>query len=183
MAHPLLKNVPSRNEFWLADGRSLKNLKELALALQDMDETTFRRHVNQHKNDFHSWVRDVHQDRKLAGTLLKIQKKEHVFNAVQKRVQELFKSENFLPNLKPKKSLPNSEVFSKWSWYQQPMIWVTLIVSLLAVFLVSTLSQTSVTGAVVSEVMGRGVALLGMTLLVSGILFMVAGVKWKQREN
>ena len=179
MAHSLLKNVPSRNEFWLADGTSLKNLKELALALQDMDETTFRRHVNQHKNDFHSWVRDVHQDRKLAGTLLKIQKKEHAFNAVQKRVQELLKPEKSLPNLKLEKSLPNPDVFSQWSWYQQPIIWATLVVSLLAVVLVSTLSQTSVTGAAVSEVMGRGVALLGITLLVSGILFIVAGVKRK----
>ena len=43
MVHPLLKAVPRNRQFWVADGRSLRNLEELALALQDMDETTFRK--------------------------------------------------------------------------------------------------------------------------------------------
>lgn len=201
MVHPLLKEVLSRNQFWVADGRSLKNLEDLALALQDMDETTFRQHVNKHKNDFHSWVRDVHQDKKLAGTLLKIKQKKHAFKAVQERVKELIHPEEVLqkkegknkeelknisvPSSPRKKSLRENNIssnfFPKVSWYRQTTVWVVLVFTLLAVALVGTISPIVVTGAAVGSVVGRGTALLGMTLIITGFLFIVSAVRSPKR--
>ncbi|MBI2666651.1 hypothetical protein HYX13_03505 [Candidatus Woesearchaeota archaeon] len=205
MVHPLLKAVSSHNQFWVADGRSLKNLEELAGALQDMDETTFRQHVNAHKNDFHSWVRDVHQDKKLAGTLLKIKQKEHTFHAIQKRIQELLPPENSLQqqimrkrkndSLKRNAFLKNTEIkqhskkkllaretvsmdiFSKNSWHSQSTVLVIIVGALLAVAFVGTASHAVVTGAAVGGVVGRGAKLIGITLLTAGILFIVAAVR------
>jgi len=167
MVHPLLKAVPRNRQFWVADGRSLRNLEELALALQDMDETTFRRHVNVHKNDFHAWVRDVHQDKKLSGALLRIKKKEHASTAVQKRIRELLSEESY--------SL--SDNFSSSSRKIHPTVWLVIIGAVLAVAFIGTISHTVITGAVVSDAAGRETTLIGVTLLVAGIFFIVAAVR------
>jgi len=68
---PRLADAPDEKRFWLADGRYLKNLDELAAALRDMSAETFAYHVNEGKNDFAIWVRDVFGDNELAAALLK----------------------------------------------------------------------------------------------------------------
>lgn len=57
--------------FYLNDGRSLKSLKELAEALKNMDENTFKYHVAKDKNDFANWVKDVFGNKKLSSDLKK----------------------------------------------------------------------------------------------------------------
>ncbi len=69
MAQKLLGDVPVDKPFWSQDGRTLKNLQELAAALKEMSDETFRYHLNEAKNDFSNWVRDVVGDEKLAGDL------------------------------------------------------------------------------------------------------------------
>ena len=52
--------------FVLATGVPLKNLKELASALENMNDWVFRHHVNDHRNDFATWVRDVLREDELS---------------------------------------------------------------------------------------------------------------------
>ncbi len=65
-----LADVPQEYEFWCNDGRILRNLRELRDAFAVMNEYTFTYHVNDAKNDFCNWVRDIVRDDILAGELL-----------------------------------------------------------------------------------------------------------------
>jgi hypothetical protein len=65
-----LGDVPEEKRFWCHDGRYLKNLEELEVALDQMTEETFLYHSNETKTDFSNWVRDVIGDEKLAKDLL-----------------------------------------------------------------------------------------------------------------
>lgn len=56
--------------FWVNNGPILKNLEELANALQSMSDETYRYHANKEKNDFSKWVSDVIGNKKLANDLL-----------------------------------------------------------------------------------------------------------------
>ncbi|MBN1157326.1 hypothetical protein JXA85_06905 [Candidatus Woesearchaeota archaeon] len=87
-----LQDVPAENVFWVQDGRVLKNLEELHMALSEMSDETFQHHVNEEKNDFHNWVRDVINDRMLAKELAKAKDKNAAHKKVKSRVQKLHKS-------------------------------------------------------------------------------------------
>ena len=67
-----IENVPEDKAFWLCDGRVLRNLNDLSEALKNMDKGVFDHHVNNEKNDFSSWIRDVVGDDRLAKGLMKI---------------------------------------------------------------------------------------------------------------
>ena len=77
--------------FWVNNGPILKNMEELANALPDMADDTFRHHVNNEKNDFSSWVRDIIGDQKLANDLLSSKNRESALNKVRNRLNSLKK--------------------------------------------------------------------------------------------
>jgi hypothetical protein len=60
------KSVGPEQYFFLSDGTPLKNLLELASALEDMTDEVFGHHVSEHKNDFAKWANDVFNDEELA---------------------------------------------------------------------------------------------------------------------
>ena len=62
----VLGEAPVEHHFVVADGRKIKNIIELADALETMSEDIFRHHVNDFKNDFSAWVKDVFYDHSLA---------------------------------------------------------------------------------------------------------------------
>jgi len=66
-----LNDVPQGKAFWCYDGREFRNLAELAAALTDMSQETYRHHVSGSNNDFSNWVRDVVGDATLANQLAK----------------------------------------------------------------------------------------------------------------
>lgn len=66
-----LGDVPQDKVFWRHDGGAVKNLDELAAALRQMSEETFRYHAAGGKSDFSNWVRDVIGDGTLANQLQK----------------------------------------------------------------------------------------------------------------
>ena len=70
-AEELLKDVPPDKRFWCQDGRVLKNMRDLEVALNEMGEVTFRNHRNETKNDFSKWVKDVVGDKELSKDLQK----------------------------------------------------------------------------------------------------------------
>ena len=54
------------NYFVLVNGIPLKNLKELAVSLDGMNEWVFNHHVNESRNDFAAWIGDVFKEHSLA---------------------------------------------------------------------------------------------------------------------
>ena len=54
-----LKEAPADKYFYLHNGMTIKDLDELAVALNLMDRETFEYHVNNDKNDFSNWVKEI----------------------------------------------------------------------------------------------------------------------------
>lgn len=52
-------HTPSHNYFVLSDGSKIRSLQELSEFMHSMDDSVFFSHVNQSKNDFATWVKDV----------------------------------------------------------------------------------------------------------------------------
>ncbi|OGM02085.1 hypothetical protein A3K72_00025 [Candidatus Woesearchaeota archaeon RBG_13_36_6] len=55
--------------FYSIDGKIIKSLADLHLALKLMDEKHFYFHVNEEKNDFANWIRDVLEERELSDRI------------------------------------------------------------------------------------------------------------------
>ena len=72
--------------FTCHDGIHVKNLQELASALEQMSDDTFYYHVNESKNDFSKWVRDVIGDDKLSRDLDKTTNRLQAAKSVAARI-------------------------------------------------------------------------------------------------
>ena len=82
----ILGEAPEEHHFVVADGKKLKNVLELADALETMSEEIFRHHANEFKNDFSSWVRDVFYDHSLAEDISRAKNKLETQIAILRRV-------------------------------------------------------------------------------------------------
>ena len=85
----LQKQVPDDKVFWCCDGRAFRSLKDLAVALEEMSEEIYQRHVNGEKNDFSNWVHDVVGDVTLAHQLRKAKSRETAARRVTDRLEWL----------------------------------------------------------------------------------------------
>jgi hypothetical protein len=86
MAEKRLGGVPQEKQFWCHDGKVLRSLPELGMALGQMNEETFRHHLSGSRNDFSNWVRDVIGDEKLSRDLLKSTTQAQAAKSVDDRV-------------------------------------------------------------------------------------------------
>ena len=82
----MLGDVAQEKQFYSADGRYLKNMPELELALRDMGDETFSYHSSDVKKDFSNWVRDVIGDDKLSRDLLKSANRAQAAKSVADRI-------------------------------------------------------------------------------------------------
>lgn len=73
-----LAQAPAEHYFVLVDGRTLKDVKELADVLEDMHENTWGHHVNNERNDFANWVNDIFKEEELARQIRESQGKHHL---------------------------------------------------------------------------------------------------------
>lgn len=62
--------------FYVCDGTVIKTLNELPDALRNMSPEAFTYHVNEQKNDFYNWVKDVFQISSLARRIKSTKRKE-----------------------------------------------------------------------------------------------------------
>ena len=86
----VLGEAPVEHHFVVADGRKIKNIIELADALETMSEEIFRHHVNDFKNDFSTWVKDVFYDHSLAEDIARAKNRLETQIAILRRlVKEL----------------------------------------------------------------------------------------------
>ena len=82
----ILGEAPEEHHFVVADGKKLKNILELADALETMSEEIFRHHANEFKNDFSSWVKDVFYDHSLAEDISRAKNKFETQIAILRRI-------------------------------------------------------------------------------------------------
>jgi len=85
----LLSNIEPTKEFYLKDGRIVKNLIELFDAILDMDESTFRYHRNNEKNDFYNWIMHVVCDVRLANDIARAKTKTTTLRRIKERIDYL----------------------------------------------------------------------------------------------
>lgn len=90
-ARKYLGNIQPEQCFWVNNGPILKNLEELADTLPQMNDETFHHHVNNEKNDFSNWIKDVIGDQKLANDLLSSRDKESAVKKLSTRLNSLKK--------------------------------------------------------------------------------------------
>ena len=86
IAENWLDEVPDGKQFHCADGRVMKNLSELELALKEMSEETFCYHSSETSSDFGNWVRDVIGDEKLSRDLQKSTSRAQAVKKVADRI-------------------------------------------------------------------------------------------------
>lgn len=84
-----LRDVPPENCFWCCDGRVLKNLYELSQAFNEMTDETFNYHVNEDKNDFATWIKEIIGDKKLVADLVKARNRKVASRKVSERISSL----------------------------------------------------------------------------------------------
>ncbi len=85
----LLSDAKEENSFNLQNGGRLKNLRELAEALDIMPGEVFLHHVTEEKNDFVNWVNDVIGDKELAKEISKTRLRSIMLSKVANRVKKL----------------------------------------------------------------------------------------------
>ena len=88
-AERILADVKPECCFWINNGPIIRNLQEMANALNYMKEETFKHHTNEQKNDIANWVRDVLRDEALADSISKNVSKEKILKKIKNRVKEL----------------------------------------------------------------------------------------------
>jgi hypothetical protein len=88
-AEKLLADVPEEHLFWCNDGLIFRNMRALSVGLASMSDETFAYHVNDEKNDFSTWLKDVIEDEKLAEDMQKPITRQQAAKKVNDRVSFL----------------------------------------------------------------------------------------------
>jgi len=79
-------NAPAENYFVLCNGQPVKNVKELADVLDNLEDHVFNHHVRPDHNDFTAWIKDIFQDTELAQKLADVKDKEHMQLVLYKHI-------------------------------------------------------------------------------------------------
>ena len=69
LAMKILSDAGSDKEFRFCNGLHIKNLNELLLAFETIEDDVYQFHANNEKNDFSSWAKDVFEDEELASNI------------------------------------------------------------------------------------------------------------------
>jgi hypothetical protein len=72
----IFSNAPEEHYFVLCNGQQVKNVKELADALEVLDDDVFNHHVTFDRNDFANWINDIFSDAELAAALAGVKDKK-----------------------------------------------------------------------------------------------------------
>ena len=91
-----LKEAPEGKYFYVHNGMTLRNLDELAVSLELMDGKIFEYHVNNDKNDFSNWVKEVIKEEDLAKELFDIKSKTASAERIKKYITRVSKKEEHI---------------------------------------------------------------------------------------
>jgi hypothetical protein len=79
-------DAPENSCFMLCNGKPVKNIKELADVLEELEDQVFNYHVTPEKNDFATWVKDIFKDVELAEKLAGVKDKKHMQLVLYKHI-------------------------------------------------------------------------------------------------
>jgi len=88
ISRKVLGEAPQKFEFYLQDGQKLRSVYELVDALEHMSEDIFKQHVNEAKNDFSNWIKDVFEEPHVAKEIKKVQNKIEMQKVLMKKLIE-----------------------------------------------------------------------------------------------
>jgi hypothetical protein len=80
------RDAPETSYFILCNGKPVKNIKELADVMEEIEDQVFNHHVNTEKNDFAKWVKDIFNDIELAEKLAGVKEKKHMQLVLYKHI-------------------------------------------------------------------------------------------------
>lgn len=80
------RNASKKHYFILCNGKPVKNIKELADLMEDLEDQVFNHHVRTDGNDFAKWIKDIFKDIELAEKLAGAQDKEHMQLVIYKHI-------------------------------------------------------------------------------------------------
>jgi hypothetical protein len=80
------RDAPDSKCFVLCNGKPVKNVKELADVLDDLEDHVFNHHVRPDHNDFATWVKDIFNDVELAQKLADAKDKKHMQLVIYKHI-------------------------------------------------------------------------------------------------
>ncbi|MGB9748296.1 MAG: hypothetical protein ACPLWC_00400 [Candidatus Woesearchaeota archaeon] len=89
----LLAVVEDERAFFV-DNKRIKSLKELVEELKTMNEELFRKHVNEEKNDFANWIKDVFGEEEIARKIYAINDRQEIINILNAEIEKAEKREN-----------------------------------------------------------------------------------------
>jgi len=76
------KTAPKGYEFVLSTGEQINTIPELKSKLIELDSNLFKEHVNDSKNDFANWIRDVFKEYELAHIVRGLKTKDEIINVL-----------------------------------------------------------------------------------------------------
>ncbi|KYK24701.1 hypothetical protein AYK26_06535 [Euryarchaeota archaeon SM23-78] len=82
----LRKIAPKEKYFILCNGKPVKNIKELADILEELEDNVFNHHVRVDGNDFAKWVEDIFKDVELAEKIAGVKDKKHMQLVIYKHI-------------------------------------------------------------------------------------------------
>lgn len=80
--------MDKNRNFHTIDGKDIKNFEEMIETVKSMNDSVFNYHVNDKKNDFYNWIRDVLKMYDLAEDIKNIYSKSH-FLIILKKYRDL----------------------------------------------------------------------------------------------
>jgi len=80
------RDAPDASYFVLCNGKPVKNIKELADVMEELEEEVFNHHVTPDKNDFATWIKDIFKDIELAEKLAGVKDKKHMQLVLYKHI-------------------------------------------------------------------------------------------------
>src|SRR3989338_6705055 len=102
--------LPEHHYFFLKTGESIKSLTELQQKIAWIDQDTFSHHVNDYKNDFANWIKEVLKDAELAEKVKAIKTREDLQNLLAIKKTPLVSTKQ---KIKPFKAMPGVKKLAK----------------------------------------------------------------------
>ena len=125
----LTQTISPGSYFKLSNGQIIKNLKELPDIIQRIDNTIFRNHVNENKNDFAAWIYNVYRLNDLSTKLGPVKSKEETVRIIRAYLQQqsvakppvtkqpvhtIQQPKPVIPTAKPVQTIPKKPQVYQW---------------------------------------------------------------------
>ena len=94
----ILRPAKPEHFFYCADGTVLRSIHELEKKLRAISNETYSHHVNESKNDFHNWIRDVFQEHELANEILTAKTQAEAAAIVRKHLNKAMQASTEIEN-------------------------------------------------------------------------------------